>query len=219
MSASHVDEIFLSLDKSAEAFTADMELVVASIEGIYHRVYRSEPSVRGLNRFLSETEQIPAAAARLAGTAFDRFQESTPFFRTAFNPENPANPQTLSLAVSQIQSATEGVRLQAGRRFRAALVSRSSIAPPTGSLRVLNRAGQSFNAREMFFLMGRKAMLDLFNEAQIDGLQAEGQQTARVIQRDPSHPLHGKVFAIEDYPEIQNKWFHPRSNALVGRSN
>jgi hypothetical protein len=221
-----LDDIFQLIDQSAVDFTADMGLVVDSLEGVYARVYRAQPSVRGLDQFLSETDNLAAAAARLAEDSFHKFQERTPFLRTAFNPENPGNPQTLSLAVSQIHSMTHGLRLQAARRFRAAIVSRRSVAPPRSGLRVLNRAGQSFDAREMFFLVGRKAMLDLYNESQIDGLKFEGHQTAQVIHRNPNHALHGSLFAIGDiagdlphYMEIQNKWFHPRSNAVVGRSN
>ena len=220
------ETIFELIDEAAEHLTTDMMLVVNSLEGVYTRVFREDPSVRGLNRFMAETAEVPDAAHRLAREHLERFQERTAVTRTALDPESPGNPETLSLALQQLRTQSEALRLFTARRFRSALVSRLSIAPPlTGGLRLMNRAGHQLQARDMFYLIGRKAAIDIFNEAQIAGLASEGQRTAMVFHRDPRHATHGALISIDarltglpHYQEVQDKWFHPRSSAVIGRS-
>lgn len=219
------NRIFQLIDETADRMTTDLNLVVTSIEGSYAREYRNDPTTRGLSRFMRETQSAADTAARFAHRELDSFRDATLPFRTAFNPNDPGNQETLQIALQQVHSAIESLRLMTARRFRAALVSRSSIAPSLGALRVLNRAGRGIQATEMFYLMSRKAAIDVFNEAQLEGLAFKGARLAEVHHRDTNHDLHGQKILIDasagehpTYFEVSDVWFHPRSNAVIVES-
>lgn len=218
--------IFGLIDRSCEQICSDLNLAVSALDGAYQRVYREDPSVRGLHRFMSETQPFAESGQRLANDGFQRFERESALYRTAFNPNAPGSPETNAIALQQLRTTIESLRLLAARRFKGALVSRYSMgAPSAKSMRVLNRAGQQIQGRDMLYLITRKALIDIFNEAQIDGLRSEGFVIARVHAADPQHRLQGALLVIDGvgyddlphYSDVQDAWFHPRSNAVIDR--
>ncbi len=221
------ESIYNLIDRSALELTEEMDLLVTSLDGFYTREYRNDPSARGLSRFWTASARLPHFAEQAAQRHLDDFASESRKYRTAVDPLAPDAPETLAIAAQQLRTIVESLRLSAARRFRAALVSRSSIAPPVaGSLRVLNRAGQGVRSSEAIYLVARKALIDHFNESQLSGLLAAGQATATVVHRDPEHEMHGRAIAIDrsitdlpHYEDVESTWFHPRSSALIDRSN
>lgn len=210
------DQVIALVDRHAAALLADLRMVGQAIEGAHHQVYQQTPSLRGLQLFLAQVRSLPESASRLTSSALSAFQDETLSLRTAFDPASPANPDTLSLASQQVQQTIGSLTLIAARAFRAQVASRTSIVAPRGSLRLLNRAGHRVQADDVFLLTGRKAMLDLFNEAQLSGLAAEGATQAQIYHAFPDHESNGLVFPIEEYPD-HAQLFHPRSGAVIGR--
>jgi hypothetical protein len=218
-----VKSLWDAFDTHASAIAADMDLVVGAISGAHNDVYRADPSARGLGQLMARTDNHGAIAFRLAHDGFRRFIDDSVQFRTHFSTESPYAAETLSIALQQLRALVEQTRLASARRFRAALVSRSSIAPPVaGSLRIMNRAGQQFRANEAFYLATRKALIDLFNEGQIQGLVEAGFTHAVSFNKDPGHATNGQVLRITSQPDdsphyadVQDTWFHPRSNAAL----
>lgn len=216
-------EAFVLVDEYADGITSDLALVVDAIGGAYDREYRSDPTSRGLRAFLAATADASQVAASLARARLECYDSASRPFRNAALQETEDALRTRDVALQQLGNMIEHVRLTAARRFRAATVSRNSIARPTiGSLKVLNRAGQGVQAKHAFYLLARKILIDAFNEAQVEGLAALGENGV-VITRDPGHPLSGKTVVIahgkgDRYADIQDQWFHPRSSALVSRN-
>lgn len=217
-----MSEIVKILDRVANTTTADLMVAVSAIEGVYASSYRLNPSVRGLSEFMRESEAIPTMAGRLLVQGSRDLGEQL----KAAGETLRLNDQAFGYATEQLSASLQQLRLIAARRFRAALVSRSSIAPAlSGSLKVMNRAGASFNAKGLIFLTTRKAMLDSINEAIIEQLLAEGESIAFVRHVDPDHSIHGAPVLIDgektglpSYSEIVDKWFHPRASAILSRS-
>lgn len=196
-----------------------MNLSAQAIEGLYSQHYRANPSMRGLALFLSESEQ----AVSIAG---DFIVDGMTFLTEALDEHGVVPSYDPEIVRETLQALVHQLRYVAARRYRAAVVSRSSVAPTlSGSLRVLNRAGQSFNAREMLYLATRKAMLDATNEGILEKLRRQGQTVAEVIHVNPEHVTHGALVAvlpemtgIPAYTDVAEKWFHPRASATLNWS-
>lgn len=214
-------DLFGYLEEASQGLARDVQLVLGAIDGAYSRIYRQDPSIRGLQAFLSETLSVEALAVDLLEGRLREFEQQSVQFRTAFDPESPGSPETQQIAAQQLQALVQSLRLAAARRFKAALVSRLSVAPAQGSLRVLNRAGQAVQAYDALYLMGRKAMLDIFNDAQVEGLRFMGQHTAQIVHKDPDHPTHGTLIKLTDegsgitYAEAAATLLHPRASAFI----
>ena len=215
--------IFSLFDTTALDVQRNMSSFSLAIEGAYSRYYREDPTVRGLRRLLRETAHLPASSEQIALSCLTDYDHRSMLYRTALDVRHPDSVETLQIVAQQLRNVTDSLRLQAARRFKGALVGRHSIAPPSASaLRVMNRAGQQFRADEMIYLIARKAAIDTFNESQAMGLLAHGVKIAHVFTKDPEHPLYGvpvlldgAMSGLPNYAEVQNKWFHPRSNAVL----
>ena len=212
------DRIFELIQSWTDTIATDLGLVASAIEGHYTRLYRDDPSIRGFQCFMTATASLPDAASRMVSYGLNQFQHEASI-------AGMHSPGTLSIALQQSHAYTQQLRLHAARRFQAALVSRSSIAPARiASMKLLNRAGQQHSGMQMLALMVRKAAIDLYNEAAINGLITVGHPVARVYALDKQHPLDGQLISLTGeqeglptYADIQDEWFHPRSNALIGR--
>jgi hypothetical protein len=212
--------VFQLLDDHAASILRSASLVTSAIEGAYSRTLREDPSVRGLQAFLRASDYISDLAAELIGSDLRSFVEQAGLFVQEYETD------TRSIALQQVHTSVETLRLSAARRFKAAIVGRRSVVPPIIALRVLNRAGRRIAGEEMLFLQGRQTLIDLFNESQIAKLHLQGQRLAMVHHADEEHQLHGAIIAINSaqagipsYEDVHGVWFHPRSRALLGTAN
>lgn len=194
--------VFQNFDGLAEKVSKTMELFVYSMDGYLEKTMREHPNYSGLNRIHSFAEVV-------SKEILSSISWMPKEFGFAFSDDS-----SYQFFVDSVNRQLQEIKFFYVKRFRDILLSRA-WKTNTGSQdpRVLTRNARSISVTNWAYLSARKAVIDTYNDNQIQQLLSSGHTKFKL--RTPEGELE-EIFDIQDYPSVKDTMLHPRSNLVVG---
>lgn len=202
---------WLAFDEYSKQVEALFELYGYSLDGLLEENLRERPSTHGLYFFMGKGADLQLKTVRGVESIMRSALSDLRLF-----PDGSAE-STLGLFLRAANNQLGNLLLSYGKRFRDVLAARAwEHYAHSADPRVTTRAGRSMLAKDWGYLSSRKTLIDAYNETQLAEILNQGASKFYVFHSDPSDSRDQEIFEIQDYPEIKDVIFHPRSNLIIG---
>lgn len=207
------------IDEYAAKITRSLDIVVYSLEGLYEKTARDNPTNRGLGEFWLMSNAIIANGLT---TAMNELTEAADALYASLSDSERAHYEAQHDSVFDHGVAYESfgalftqAKLTYAKRLREVISARAfGIDTYNPNPKIMTRAGHQWNFSDYAYLNSRQLLVDWYNNAKIEYLSAIGAEEFGLFTNDPE--LMYTSYKVADYPEIAAKLFHPRTTKLVG---
>jgi hypothetical protein len=212
-----------AIDSAAVEVAKSLDGFVYSIEGLYEKFARENPSMSGFRMFMQSSQAVRELALDSVMTSLDRITTGLKLYMSApeqfFVSEHDDSESFRELAYRAIGSFLEQVIIACAKKFRA-IISAKAFTFDTYTSNpkiVLGQSGRKWNFTEFAYLTVRQLLVDWYNQSKIAYIESIGVKEFTLDTQNIE--LIGQVYLIEDFPAITESLFHPRTTKLVGGPN
>lgn len=211
------------IDRHSEAIARSLDIVVYSLDGLYEKTVRDNPSMQGIYQFLTLAGQVTNESVQ---RAVDQLQSATIELGSAVIDSKHVREQDLDAdsddthgeAYEAFGAFFTQAKLFYAKRLREVVVSKSyRFDTYSSDPRIMTRNGRRWNFSEYAYLTSRQLLVDWHNNTKIAAYAAAG-VTEYTLMTDDPELMYG-VYEVENYPEDAPTLFHPRTTKLVGAPN
>jgi hypothetical protein len=129
--------------------------------------------------------------------------------------EHQSDVETSQDATDAFWGAFTQVRAAYAKRFRDIIAARAFGTDTfKADPKVMTRAGHRWNFTDYTYLTARKMLIDWYNTVKIGYIASVGMDKFMLDTEDPE--FADKVYDVEQYPDLVEELFHPRTTKLVG---
>lgn len=208
------------IDTHAVAMTRSMDIVVYAMGGLYEQTARESPNSRGVQAFWVKSGEIAESAvngviARLRTGLVDLNSSlsASNALRTSMSDDD------IDAACGEAQNALYALTLQARQSYAKRLreiASAQAFGYDTyqHDPRIMIRSGARWNFSDYAYLTIRQGLVSWYNNERIAAYAEQGVKGFTLLTDDPE--LMYDHYLVEDYPEVAEQLFHPRTTKLVG---
>jgi hypothetical protein len=207
------------IETAAQSIARSLEIVVLAMDGLFETVLRDKPTVQGLRQFFAAAESVMQQSLDNVVTklevTYDELETSLSDSERNYLAEHDSHVETSQDASDAFWGAFTQVRAAYAKRFRDIIAARSfGTDTYKADPKVMTRAGHRWNFTDYTYLTARKMLVDWYNTVKIGYIASLGMDKFMLDSDDPEYA--DKVYDVDQYPDLVEELFHPRTSKLVG---
>lgn len=207
------------IDRQATEIARNLEIVVYSLEGLFEITARDNPTYQGLQWFWVQGNDVVARAMSVSlgkiATARDELATTLSTPEREYLEKLSVDASDAETLYTSIGAFLAQAKVTFARRLREIIAARAFGHDTYNSdPRMMTRTGRRWSFSEYAYLMARQALVEFYNETKIGYMAAMGVKEFMLLTEDPT--LIDTVLKVEEYPELVETLFHPRTTKLVG---
>ena len=210
------------LDINAASIARSLDIMVLSTESLYEKFVREDPSVRGMKTFWFHANQVRLNAVDLA---IEKLLDGRSALSESLSDservhvERNDDTETFNLVAREaLNSFMSQVQTIYAKRFRDIIAARAfNTDTYNPNPKVITGSGRKWNFTDFAYITARQLLVDWYNTSKLSYLIDNGHEEFFLLTRDPE--LMTETYRVDEYPEIADKLFHPRTTKLIGGPN
>lgn len=207
------------MDTHAEAIARSLDIVVYSLEGLYEKYARDNPTPQGIREFFALSSGVVRDAQE---QSMAKLHQAIDALHASLSDSERDHVALLSSHVNELGEASEAfgafltqAKLSFCKRLRDIVLAQAfGTDTYKANPRIMTRTGRTWNFTEYAYLTARAAMVEWYNGAKIAYIAGTGATEFTLLTDDPD--LIESTYKVADYPMLAGELFHPRTSKLVG---
>lgn len=207
------------IDTNAAIIARSLDVMVYSLEGLYEKMARDNPTMHGVSEFWllasKVADQAVANTLNQMSVAHESLYASLSDSERSHFDEQSDYANDVEIAQGAFGAFFTQAKIAYANRLRAIVAARAfNMDTYNADPKIMTRNGRRWNFSDYAYLTARQLMVDWYNGIKIDYLSNIGATEFTLLTDDPE--LIYATYKVEDYPHIAADLFHPRTSKLVG---
>lgn len=207
------------LDQHAEAISRSLDIMVYSLEGLYEKMARENPTAQGVHQFWIMAhdlgDQSITATLQKLQSGIDALKASLSDSERDFLAAHDDSENFIGVAHESFGAIFAQARVAYAKRLRDLVAARAfGTDTYTANPKYMARNGHRWDFTEVTYLNSRQLMVDWYNGVKIGFLAEQGVEEFTLLTDDPE--LIYSTYRVDEYPQVAAELFHPRTTKLVG---
>ena len=210
-----------TIDEIANKIASTSDIVIFTFQGFYELIARTNPTQGGLSEFLVYSNQIVQGnLSDITSTLRDGLHT---LLERSLSDSERLHFYSVRDSLKVEETAYEAfgavfvqAKIEYARSLRNVIGARVfGMDTYNPDPKIMSRNGKRWNFSEYVYLSARQMLIDWYNFVKISYIAEKGFKQFNLLTENKD--LIDAVYEVEDYPEIAQTLFHPRTSKLVGQ--
>lgn len=208
------------IDENALSLARSLDIMVYSLDGLFERAVRENPTYPGIAEFWSQASEVSLdnmnrVSDRLRDAMFELKASLSDSERDRVSDSYDDIDAMLGEAYEAFGAFFAQAKLFYAKRLRQIVAAKAvGYDAYSDDPKIMLRNGQQWNFSDFAFLQTRQLLVNYYNDTKIRLFAEDSVEAYTLITDDPD--LMYEVHRVEDYPDEAASMFHPRTTKLVG---